>query len=111
MDSTHVHAMWWGEHGDSEVLAWSQTNISNISLENFLKLRGAEIDPGVRDMIDHEVRDAAYNIIAGKGATYYGVGSALADHAEHPRRSPGYHDYLHTNGHDCRCRRYDCFLT
>jgi len=39
---------------------------------------GVPFDETVRDGIDAAVRGAAYSIIAGKGATYYGVGSALA---------------------------------
>jgi L-lactate dehydrogenase len=78
IDSTHVHAYVIGEHGDSEVLAWSQTNIGNIDLEAFVQLRGHELTDEHRQMIDQGVRGAAYSIIQGKGATYYGVGSALA---------------------------------
>jgi L-lactate dehydrogenase len=78
IDSTHVHAYVIGEHGDSEVLAWSQVNIGNIDLEAFVQLRGHELTDAHRQMIDQGVRGAAYSIIQGKGATYYGVGSALA---------------------------------
>jgi L-lactate dehydrogenase len=78
IDSTHVHAYVIGEHGDSEVLAWSQVNIGNIDLEAFVQLRGHELSDEHRHMIDQGVRGAAYSIIQGKGATYYGVGSALA---------------------------------
>lgn len=78
VDSTHVHAYVVGEHGDSEVLVWSLTNIGNMSLRDFLALRGHELDAGQRAAIDQGVRQAAYTIIEGKGATYYGVGSALA---------------------------------
>lgn len=78
VDSTHVHAYVIGEHGDSEVLVWSLTNIGNMPLEDFLALRGQSIAPEQRARIDEGVRRAAYHIIEGKGATYYGVGSALA---------------------------------
>lgn len=78
IDSTHVHAYVVGEHGDSEVLAWSQTNIGNIDLAAFVQLRGHELTDEQRQAIDEGVRGAAYSIISGKGATYYGVGSALA---------------------------------
>ena len=78
VDSTHVHAYVLGEHGDSEVLAWSRTNIGNMSLDDFLRLRGLVLDEATRAAIDAGVRKAAYRIIEGKGATYYGVGSALA---------------------------------
>lgn len=78
VDSTHVHAYVVGEHGDSEVLVWSLTNIGNMPLNDFLALRGRALDEAVRAEIDAGVRRAAYHIIEGKGATYYGVGSALA---------------------------------
>lgn len=78
VDSTHVHAYVIGEHGDSEVLVWSLTNIGNMPLEDFLALRGQSITGEQRAGIDEGVRRAAYHIIEGKGATYYGVGSALA---------------------------------
>ncbi len=78
VDSTHVHAYVIGEHGDSEVLVWSLTNIGNMALEEFLALRGGVLEEAKRQRIDEGVRRAAYQIIEGKGATYYGVGSALA---------------------------------
>lgn len=78
VDSTHVHAYVVGEHGDSEVLVWSLTNIGNMPLKDFVALRGHELDAEQRAAIDEGVRRAAYTIIEGKGATYYGVGSALA---------------------------------
>lgn len=77
VDSTHVHAYVVGEHGDSEVLVWSLTNIGNMPLEDFLALRGHSLSAEKRAAIDNGVRHAAYEIIEGKGATYYGVGSAL----------------------------------
>lgn len=77
IDSTHVHAYVIGEHGDSEVLVWSLTNIGNMPLEEFLALRGHSLSVDQRAAIDRGVRHAAYEIIEGKGATYYGVGSAL----------------------------------
>ncbi len=78
VDSTHVHAYVVGEHGDSEVLVWSLTNIGNMPLRDFLSLRGHSLSAEKRAAIDEGVRHAAYKIIEGKGATYYGVGSALA---------------------------------
>ena len=78
VDSTHVHAYVIGEHGDSEVLVWSLANIGNMPLDDFLALRGHTISLEQRAEIDAGVRRAAYHIIEGKGATYYGVGSALA---------------------------------
>jgi L-lactate dehydrogenase len=78
VDSRHVHAYVIGEHGDSEVLTWSLVAVGGIPLEEFCELRGLTMDEGVRATIDEQVRRAAYHIIQGKGATYYGIGSALA---------------------------------
>lgn len=78
VDSRHVHGYVIGEHGDSEVLTWSTTTIAGQSLEDFGRLRGLELHPAKMAEIDQAVRRAAYHIIEGKGATYYGIGSALA---------------------------------
>ena len=78
VDPQHVHAYVIGEHGDSEVLVWSQATIAGLSLDEFVKVHGAPLTPEKRTEIDLNVRRAAYQIIAGKGATYYGIGSAVA---------------------------------
>jgi L-lactate dehydrogenase len=78
VDAHHVHAYVLGEHGDSEVLAWSQATIAGLNLTDFAKVHGKPLSDPERDLIDENVRRAAYQIIAGKGATYYGIGSAVA---------------------------------
>jgi L-lactate dehydrogenase len=78
VDPHHVHAYVLGEHGDSEVLTWSQATIAGMRLEDFVKVHGTPLGPAEREQIDEDVRRAAYHIIAGKGATYYGIGSAVA---------------------------------
>src|SRR3954471_19293060 len=78
VDPHHVHAYVLGEHGDSEVLAWSQASIAGLSLDEFAKVHGKPLTDADRKQIDENVRRAAYQIIAGKGATYYGIGSAVA---------------------------------
>jgi L-lactate dehydrogenase len=78
VDAYHVHGYVIGEHGDSEVLTWSLVTVGGMPLEEFCRLRGIRLDEALRQEIDHKVRHAAYNIISGKGASYYGVGSALA---------------------------------
>jgi L-lactate dehydrogenase len=79
VDAMHVHCYVLGEHGDSEVLSWSEISIGGIPLEEFCVGPGGEpIDDAARTRIDKDVRRAAYQIIEGKGATFYGVGSALA---------------------------------
>lgn len=78
VDTHHVHAYVIGEHGDSEVLTWSLATISGMPLREFARLRRIDLSESVRSDIDAKVRGAAYTIIGGKGATYYGIGSALA---------------------------------
>jgi L-lactate dehydrogenase len=77
VDPQHVHAYVIGEHGDSEVLAWSQATIAGLRLEEFAQAYGKALTDADRKQIDENVRRAAYHIIAGKGATYYGIGSAV----------------------------------
>jgi L-lactate dehydrogenase len=77
VDPRHVHGYVVGEHGDSEVLLWSQATIAGLSLDQFARVHGAPLDAAERAEIDTNVRRAAYQIIAGKGATYYGIGSAV----------------------------------
>jgi L-lactate dehydrogenase len=78
VDPHYVHAYVLGEHGDSEVLAWSQATIAGLSLDEFARVYGKPLTKAERKQIDENVRRAAYQIIAGKGATYYGIGSAVA---------------------------------
>jgi L-lactate dehydrogenase len=90
VDSHHVHAYVIGEHGDSEVLTWTLASIGGVPVDAFARMRGIELSAAVRTDIDQKVRRAAYTIIAGKQATYYGIGSALArivDVVSHDQRS------------------------
>ena len=73
-----VHAYVVGEHGDSEVLLWSSAKIGPVQLVEFAAQVGRPIDPAMRSDIEGRVRNAAYNIIEGKGATYYGIGAGLS---------------------------------
>src|SRR5262245_6321767 len=90
VDSHHIHGYVIGEHGDSEVLTWSLVTVGGMPLEPFAKLRKVDLSEAVRRDIDEKVRRAAYTIIGGKGATYYGIGCALARIADavlHDQRS------------------------
>lgn len=78
VDPQHVHAYVLGEHGDSEVLAWSQASIAGLALDGFARVHGKPLTADDRHQIEENVRRAAYHIIAGKGSTYYGIGSAVA---------------------------------
>lgn len=78
VDSQHIHAYVLGEHGDSEVIPWSLVTVGGIPLEEFCSEGDISICPDDYAAIDERVRRAAYHIIEGKGATYYGIGSAIA---------------------------------
>jgi len=78
VDSQNVHAYVIGEHGDSEVLTWSNIDIGGVPFEDFIEFRKVEFSEKAKDAIDKGVRNAAYKIIEGKGSTYYGIGGAIA---------------------------------
>jgi L-lactate dehydrogenase len=78
IDPHHIHAYVIGEHGDSEVLVWSQAAIAGLSLDEFARTHGRPLTDAHRKGIDENVRCAAQHIIAGKGSTYYGIGSAVS---------------------------------
>ncbi len=78
IDAHNIHGYVVGEHGDSEVLTWSLVTVGGIPLDEFCRQRGIDMSEAARAEIDEGVRRAAYHIINGKGATYYGIGSALA---------------------------------
>jgi L-lactate dehydrogenase len=78
VDPEHVHGYVVGEHGDSEVLAWSMTTVGTVPLEDYAQARGIELSDELMQEVDDGVRHAAYRIIEGKGSTYYGIGAALA---------------------------------
>jgi L-lactate dehydrogenase len=78
VDATHVHGYVLGEHGDSEVLAWSTATVAGLPVADFMAARGRPWNEEVRAEIETGTRDAARSIIDGKRATYYGIGAALA---------------------------------
>ncbi|WKA53123.1 L-lactate dehydrogenase [Planococcus shixiaomingii] len=76
IDSRNVHAVIIGEHGDTELPVWSRTNIGVDSIESLLA-RNPDFKQQDLDDLFINVRDAAYQIIERKGATYYGIGMSL----------------------------------
>lgn len=73
-----VHAYVLGEHGDSEVLVWSSAKVGGVPIGEFASQSGLALDEALRARIDDGVRRAAYRIIKGKRATYFGIGAGLA---------------------------------
>ena len=78
LDARNVHAFIVGEHGDSEVAIWSSANIAGIPLTDFCQQVGCDISAEDRIKMGNDVRNAAYEIIKRKGATFYAVGVGLA---------------------------------
>ncbi|MBK8175861.1 MAG: L-lactate dehydrogenase [Rhodospirillales bacterium] len=73
-----IHAYVLGEHGDSEVLIWSSADAATMPIEVFSRHVGRPLTKEAREAIDDGVRNAAYKIIGGKGATHYGIGAGLS---------------------------------
>ena len=68
-----------GEHGDPEVLVWSDARAGGLPVDAFADQVGRALgDAERRARIDEGVRRAAYAIIEGKGSTYHGIGAGLA---------------------------------
>ena len=77
VDSRSVHAFIIGEHGDSEIAAWSSANVSGIPINDFCEMRGHfEHEKSMKRIAD-DVKNSAYGIIEKKGATYYGIAMSV----------------------------------
>ena len=77
VDARSVHGFVIGEHGDSEVPVWSLTNIAGMRLPEYTLHNNADRSPETMNSIFGQTRDAAYQIIERKGATYYAIGAGL----------------------------------
>ena len=89
VDPRSVHAYIIGEHGDSEVPAWSIANIAGMNFQQFCEQHGLGCDLADLHQIFEQTRDAAYHIIERKGATYYAVASGLVRIVESVLRDEG----------------------
>ena len=77
VDSRSVHAFIIGEHGDSEIAAWSSANVSGIPLHDFCEMRGHFEHEKAMIEIAENVKNSAYKIIEKKKATYYGIAMSV----------------------------------
>ena len=77
VDTNSIHAFIIGEHGDSEIVAWSSANVSGIPLDNFCEMRGHYAHKEAEENIAETVKNSAYEIIQRKSATYFGVAMAV----------------------------------
>ena len=77
VDSRSVHAFIVGEHGDSEVVAWSSANVSGVPLSDMCEMRGHYNHKENTKEIADAVKNSAYEIINKKHATYYGIAMSV----------------------------------
>lgn len=77
VDPRSVHAFIIGEHGDSEIAAWSSANVSGIALNDFCEMRGHFHHEEATKRIAEDVKNSAYEIIEKKKATYFGIAMAV----------------------------------
>jgi L-lactate dehydrogenase len=74
----NVHAYIIGEHGDSQVPVLSSTRIAGMSLQDFCIEQGLAYDESILKAIAQKTRTAGFDIMHAKGATYYGVATAMS---------------------------------
>ncbi|GAB2319543.1 L-lactate dehydrogenase [Alkalibacterium sp. s-m-22] len=77
VDVRNVHGYIIGEHGDTEFPVWSHANVAGLQINEWLN-NNPDTDEQALVDIFFSVRDAAYEIIKRKGATFYGIGVSLA---------------------------------
>ncbi len=77
LDPRNVHAYVVGEHGDTEFVPWSQAMIATKPVLEYCEESGCNYCAQEMERIAEEVKNAAYDIIAAKKATYYGIGMAM----------------------------------
>ena len=77
VDSRTIHAFIIGEHGDSEIVAWSSANVSGVPINDFCEMRGHFRHEESMIAIAESVKNSAYEIIQKKQATYYGIAMSV----------------------------------
>jgi L-lactate dehydrogenase len=77
VDPRNVHAFIIGEHGDSEVPAWSLASVAGMRLKDYSAVYSQELDDLHLNNMFEQVKSAAYKIIELKGSTYYAIGLGL----------------------------------
>jgi len=77
VDPRNVHAYIIGEHGDSEVPVWSGASMGGVSFLDFCTVCQKECPQDEREEIFNQVKNAAYEIIKKKGATYFAIALVL----------------------------------
>lgn len=78
IDPRSIHGMIIGEHGDTELPAWSLLNISGVNISSLTPSYRFYLSPEDQDEIYSNTKNAAYQIISKKGATFYAIALSLA---------------------------------
>lgn len=78
VDVSNVHGYIIGEHGDTQLPAWSTTHIAGINIADYSAMAGKPLTEEVKADIMSEVKTSGADIIKKKGATYYGIGITIA---------------------------------
>lgn len=74
-----IHSYVLGEHGDSSIIDWASVTVGGLALDDFCRQSKVPMTAATRETIEYRVRNAAYEIIRGRGATWDGIGAASAD--------------------------------
>ncbi len=77
IDARNVHTYVMGEHGDSEIAAWSLTTVAGMTMDEYCSTICMNCGGDTRQQIHEAVKNAAYEVIERKGATYYAVALAI----------------------------------
>lgn len=77
VNNNNIHSYVIGEHGDSEVVTWSNGRIGGEGFDLYAKQMDLEWDGEVKKVIEDDVKNAAYEIISRKNATYFAVALAV----------------------------------
>ncbi len=77
IDPRNVHAYVIGEHGDSEIVPWSQAYITTKKVHDIVDSSNGRFSFDDLYQLSKDVTGAAQEIIKAKTATYYGIGMAL----------------------------------
>ncbi len=77
VDVRNIHAYIMGEHGDSEIVAWSTASVAGMDVDSFCSTSCKKCDDSFKNDIYSEVKNAGKKVIEKKGATYYAIGLAV----------------------------------
>lgn len=78
LDQKSIHAYVMGEHGESQMVPWSNASVAGVPLLTLM-----ERDPAFAgldlDKIAEEARRGGWTVLYGKKSTEFGIGTALAE--------------------------------